>query len=284
MKSMATWSGTRRVVLVVLDGLRADAFDTLLFPHVARLRALGASTLEGQTVAPSVTAAAMTSLLTGVPPTVHGLTSDHFHLPRTRGVLHPLPRVLEQAGYPSTAFIREIPRLYRGVAERIGRKLGACDARFAGRNAPEILMAARGTLATQRRGLILLHWPDADMAGHDDGWMSPAYQDAARRLDATLGLLAALIEIERDPHTLLVVLADHGGGGVDPKDHDSAHPLDRTIPVLFVGGHVPPATPLGEVSLLDIPPTILAALGVSRPASYVGRVLEALFTPTVAVA
>lgn len=276
-------SPVRRVVLVVLDGLRADAIDTLALPHLTRLRALGASTLAAETVAPSVTAAAMTSLLTGVPPTVHGLTSDRFHIPRTRARLQPLPRVLEHSGHPTSAFIREIPRLYRGLATRIVRQLGAGDARFVGHNAPEILLAARGTLARQRRGLILMHWPDADLAGHDHGWMSAPYVEAARRLDATLGLLAAFIEIERDPHTLLIALADHGGGGADPRDHDSPHPLDRTIPIVAVGGGVAPGCSLGAASLLDVPATVLAALGVPQPAEYAGRPLP-LFGVRAAVA
>lgn len=276
-------SPVRRVVLVVLDGLRADAIDTLALPHLRRLRSLGASTLAAQTVAPSVTAAAMTSLLTGVPPTVHGLTSDRFHIPRTRARLQPLPRVLEHAGYPTTAFVREIPRLYRGVATRIVRQLGAGDARFVGHNAPEILLAARNTLATQRRGLVLIHWPDADMAGHEHGWMSGPYAEAARRLDATLGLLAGLIEIERDPYTLLIALADHGGGGVDPRDHDSDHPIDRTVPIVAVGGGVAAGASLGAAHLLDVPATVLAVLGVPQPEEYTGRPLG-LFGAAAAVA
>lgn len=276
-------SPVRRVVLVVLDGLRADAIDTLALPHLRRLRSLGASTLAAQTVAPSVTAAAMTSLLTGVPPTVHGLTSDRFHIPRTRARLQPLPRVLEHAGYPTTAFVREIPRLYRGVATRIVRQLGAGDARFVGHNAPEILLAARNTLATQRRGLVLIHWPDADMAGHEHGWMSGPYAEAARRLDATLGVLAGLIEIERDPYTLLIALADHGGGGVDPRDHDSDHPIDRTVPIVAVGGGVAAGASLGAAHLLDVPATVLAVLGVPQPEEYTGRPLG-LFGAAAAVA
>ena len=75
----------RRVVLVVLDGLRADAIPTFGLRCWQRLASLGASSLCGTTVAPSVTAAAMASLLTGAPPAVHGLRSDRFHLPRSQG-------------------------------------------------------------------------------------------------------------------------------------------------------------------------------------------------------
>jgi arylsulfatase A-like enzyme len=273
----------RRVVLVVLDGLRADAIPTLDLRCWNRLARGGASSLAGSTVSPSVTAAAMASLLTGAPPEVHGLRSDRFHLPRSRGPVHPLPRVLADAGLPTSGFIAELPVLFRGLGKRIARQLGVGAPYLAGNNAPEILFRARARLAEQQRGLLIFHWPDCDRAGHETGWMSDEYAQAAHRLDETLGLLSALAEVEHDPRTLLIALADHGGGGVDPRNHESAHPLDRTIPLLLVGGGA--AGELMSPSLLDVPATVLWALGVPLPTSYVGRPLvEAFSSSSMAVA
>jgi arylsulfatase A-like enzyme len=273
----------RRVVLVVLDGLRADAIPTLNLRCWNQLARAGASSLAGSTVSPSVTAAAMASLLTGAAPEVHGLRSDRFHLPRSRGAVHPLPRVLAEAGLPTSGFIAELPVLFRGIGKRIAQQLGVGAPCFAGGNAPEILFRAQACLAAQQRGLLFFHWPDCDRAGHETGWMSDEYARAAYRLDETLGLLATLANVERDPGTLLIALADHGGGGVDPRNHESAHPLDRTIPVLLAGGHA--AGELRSPSLLDIPATVLWALGVPLPASYVGRPLvEAFSSSSMAVA
>jgi predicted AlkP superfamily pyrophosphatase or phosphodiesterase len=70
----------RRVVVVVLDGLRADLIGHSRFPALAALRADSAHTMSATTVLPSVTAAAMTSLLTGVGPARHGMDSDRFRL------------------------------------------------------------------------------------------------------------------------------------------------------------------------------------------------------------
>ncbi len=275
----------RRVVLVVLDGLRADAISLLNLRCWNRLARSGASSITGTTVSPSVTAAAMASLLTGAPPEVHGLRSDRFHLPRNRGPVHPLPRVLADAGLPTSGFIAELPVLFRGLGKRIAQQLGVASPHFAGANAPEILFRARAQLAEQQRGLIFFHWPDCDRAGHEYGWMSHEYAYAAHRLDETLGLLASLSDVERDPGTLLIALADHGGGGVDPRNHESEHPVDRTIPLLLLGGGA--AGELASPALLDVPATVLWALGVTRPASYVGRALVEAFSspsPNVAVA
>ncbi|HEY7237472.1 MAG TPA: alkaline phosphatase family protein [Gemmatimonadaceae bacterium] len=266
-----------RVVVVVLDGLRADAIDRFELPTLMRLRGTAAWTAHGVTIDPSVTWAAMTSLMTGVPPELHGVVCDSVHLPRPRTKLDPLPAVLADAGLPTTAVLASIPRLFRAVAATIGRRLGIGHLRFIGDGAEDILNSARDRLAAQRRGLIFLHWPDADRAGHDHGWMSPAYEKAATTLDRALGCLIDLVDLNRDEDTLIIALADHGGGGVDPKDHTSEHPYDRTIPLFFTGAGVIPGELGGRVSLLDVPATILWALGIGRPSSYTGLPISRLF-------
>lgn len=263
----------RRVVVVVLDGLRPDAIERFGLVHMETLMAGGASTRCARTVAPSVTTAAMTSLMTGVGPATHGVSSDRLFIPKPRPGLIALPDLLAQHGYPSSAFMAEVPAVFRGIAGRIGRRLGLSGLHLMGSGAEGVLSAARSTLRTQRRGLILLHWPDADRAGHAHGWMSPQYGYECRRLDASLGLLMAQCN---DAGTILIALADHGGGGKKPTDHESDHPLDRTIPIGFSGAAIA-RRELGPVTLLDVPATIVHALGLSIPASFEGEVLHQVF-------
>lgn len=269
-------SPVRRVVLVVLDGLRPDAISTFGLSNIASLMKAGASTVEGRTVAPSVTACAMASLLTGAAPERHGLQSDRFHIPRPRGSIDPLPRVLSRHSMPSSAFMSAMPFMFNGIAHRIASHLGLTQSRFIGKGCHEILSASRGTLSEQKRGLILMHWPDGDRAGHDSGWMSPAYADAARRMDSALGGLVSEVGLD-DPSTLLIALADHGGGGARADHHDSDHALDRTIPIVLAGGGVRPGVIDGGASILDVPATILWALGLPRPESFAGFPIVAPF-------
>lgn len=284
---MRTGSEIRRVVLVVLDGLRPDAIERFDLVHLRRLMAHGASTRTATTVAPSITTAAMTSLLTGVSPMRHGITTDRVFIPSVASSIVPIPELIGRAGYPASGFMSEVPTLVRGIANRVGRRLGFGTARFAGKTAPEILLAARSTLRAQRRGLILFHWPDADRAGHAKGWMSNAYAEACHTLDGTLGMLHALAQIGHDPSTVLIACADHGGGGFVTNDHNSDHPFDRTIPVLLSGSSIV-SQELDSVRLLDVPPTVLWALGIDRPAELEGRVLHEAFasadSPASAVA
>lgn len=273
----------RRVVLVVLDGLRPDAIPRFDLVHSAALARQGASTMLGRTVSPSVTACAMASLLTGAPPERHGLRCDRFHIPRATGSTHPLPRVLAEHGLPSSAFLARLPMMFIPIGHRIAAHVGM-KARFAGRGAQDIVTVAQATLRTQRQGLILLHFPDADRIGHAHGWMSDSYAAAARDMDAALGRVIAEVRTD-DPSTLIIALADHGGGGARRDHHDSEHPLDRTIPVIMAGGAVRRGPLLAGTSLLDVPPTVLAALGVPQPESYPGVALtEVLGLPSMVAA
>ena len=268
-----------RVVLVVLDGLRPDAVDAFRLDHVAALAARGATTFNARTVTPSVTAAAMASLFTGLAPARHGVVSDRFHVPRRRGPVDPLPRVLTTAGVPSSAFIGSLPALYAGLARQIARYIGLGRAVCSGENAHAIVASARPTLMQQERGLIVLHWPDADRAGHEHGWMSRPYQAGARAMDQALGDLLGIVSRAGEDNTLIIALADHGGGGAVANDHDSVHPADQTIPIILAGAGVETGVLAAPVSLLDVPPTVLWALGVTCPPSYEGRVLADAFAP-----
>src|SRR6185437_9771812 len=106
-------SPVRRVVLVVLDGLRPDAIARFQLHRVAALARRGASTFRAQTVSPSITPCAMASLLTGAAPDRHGIQSERIQLPRPRGPVHPLARELARHSLPSSFFMPRVPFLMR---------------------------------------------------------------------------------------------------------------------------------------------------------------------------
>src|ERR1700760_4595817 len=102
---MRTEQDIRRVILVVLDGLRPDAIERFDLVHLKRLMANGASTRRATTVAPSITTAAITSLLTGVSPMRHGVTSDRVFIPNGAMSLKSVPELLAHHGFPSSGFM-----------------------------------------------------------------------------------------------------------------------------------------------------------------------------------
>ena len=267
----------RRVVLLVLDGLRADLVGDARFPHIAALAARGASTTDATTVMPSVTAVAMTSLLSGLAPVDHGVQSDRFRVPACRTPLQALPSLVRASGRQATGVVRQVPWMIRPLARKIVDAMGLENAIFANANAHSLLCAALPSLRHQRDGLIVMHWPDCDAIGHHAGWMSPAYLAAVARMDSALGSLVRELEASMDD-TLLIALADHGGGGRVPTHHDSPHPLDCTIPIMLAGAGVHPQPLPAGLTLLDVPPTALWALGLPIPAAYAGAPIVSAFT------
>jgi arylsulfatase A-like enzyme len=270
--------GIRRVVLVVIDGVRADAVPLFGMPQLERLMARGAWSLAARTVTPSVTAAAMGSLLTGVTPTTHGLASDRFCWPRPQAPLDPLPRVLGRAGIPTQAHLARVPRAYRRLAEGFARLLGITHAKLHGEQARDIVASAETSGWADQPGLHLHHWPDADRAGHAHGWTSRGYVAALRQLDAALGTLVQLTGAGEEDDTLLVVIADHGGGGREFRNHDSDHPHDRRIPLILAGPRVQPGRLADGHSLLDVPCTVAWALGAEVPDAWHGRPITEAFS------
>ncbi|MEO5824544.1 MAG: alkaline phosphatase family protein [Gemmatimonadales bacterium] len=262
-----------RVVVVVLDGLRADAVPLFPLPAMRALARRGAHTYRGLSVQPSITVSALTSLLTGASPEVHRLRSDHHLVTRSIGPLHPIPMLLSGFGIPTYCHLAALPFYARGIGARVAAQLGAM-AYFGGDDADAIVGHALTRLQQLERGLVLVHLPDADDAGHAAGWMSPTYRRAALGLDTALERLVRETGVLDDPRTVLIALADHGGGGVDPHHHNSAHPLDMTIPIMFLGARIAPHELPAGTSLLDVAATIPWLLGVEAPASYTGRVMR----------
>lgn len=274
----------QRVMVVVIDGVRADAVPLFQLPALQALMARGTSTLHATTVTPSVTAAALGSLFSGLRPVDHGLDSDQFRIPRPRVALRPMPRMLREAGIPMFCFLAALPRAYRPLARHLAGLLGVEDATFVGSTATEIVAASLPILRSRPRGAFFFHLPDADREGHRSGWMSPAYRAATQRLDDAVRTLDEATGASRDPRTLMIVLADHGGGGTVANNHDSDHPHDRRIPLILCGGTVAAGEQLDGGSLLDVPPTVLSAFGVTPPAGWAGRSLLNAMAPVGATA
>ena len=65
-----------RVALITIDGLRPEAVTAETTPQIWQLVARGAYTWSAQTIVPSNTLPSHTSMLTGVEPSVHGITFD----------------------------------------------------------------------------------------------------------------------------------------------------------------------------------------------------------------
>jgi len=164
----------------------------------------------------------------------------------------------------------------RAVLWALTKAAGLGRYQSAGLRARDVARAAQTAVLAQSTGLSFVYLNDCDQAGHAHGWMSPQYRAAAVEVDAAIGVLADLTE-----HALLIVMADHGGGGVSTHDHAEPHPVNDQIPLILAGPDVTRRHQLTrQVSLLDVPPTLLWWFRLDVPVCYEGRVLTQAFRRT----
>jgi predicted AlkP superfamily pyrophosphatase or phosphodiesterase len=252
------------IVLCVVDGLRPEAVLPDLTPNLAALMARGRATLSARSVMPSVTLPCHMSIFHSVEPGRHGVVTNVW-TPQVR----PVPGLFEvarAAGLRTAAFYNweELRDLWRP---------GSLETGFFWRDnkSPEgdtlVAEAAVQGLASDAIDLAFVYLGYVDEAGHRHGWLTPGYLEAVTHADACIGMLR---EAVGDAGAILVT-ADHGG---HERSHGTAADADMLVPMLLAGRGVGgPGALEGEVTLLDVAPTLAALLGLASPPEWEGRAL-----------
>jgi phosphopentomutase len=188
--------------------------------------------------------------------------------------------VLHRAGHDVALVLPEMGFTSRSITSTLARAAGVGKLVAGGKTAGSLTRAASHLLREISHGLVAVYIADADGAGHAHGLLSEPYLAAARTIDRALESL-----VHVPAQDLVIVMSDHGGGGIDPRDHDTPHPANERIALVLAGPHTRRDHKIERpVSLLDVPPTILWALGAEVPVEYQGRTLRDAFRVARAVA
>ena len=135
-------------------------------------------------------------------------------------------------------------------------------------SAPELTDRAVAAIDSGKYDLIVLNFANADMVGHTGSL--PAAIKAVEAVDAGLGRILAAVERQEGA---LLVTADHGNCEL-MRDPDTGGPhtahTTNEVPVILAGTSVPC---LHDGRLADVAPTLLALMGLPRPAEMTGRPL-----------
>jgi len=240
------------VVIVVVDGLRADCIAPSVMPDLhRRLREEAAYTLDAQTVRPGKTLPAHTSLVTGLTPEEHGVDWNNY-----RPELPPIDAttifdVAHRAGRRTAIFAGKAKLLLIAPPDALDRRS------IAERDDFEVLAEALQYIVEEQPQLTLIHLPDIDRIGHRTGWMRETQLAALRELDRRLAqLFAHLNELRRSGSWALILTADHGGAGFF---HGGKSLEETTIPWMVWGDGVEPRE-LQPLSIRETAPTTLRIL------------------------
>ena len=270
----------RHVIVISIDGLRADAIEAAGARNLQRMMSEGAYSLQARTIMPSRTLPSHTSMLTGVQPSVHGITwNDEQVDAQGRVRVSTVFDMADSAHLHTAAFFgkAKFRHLIHGDApDEVEAPRGA-----------EVVLAPRMTqdvvqyLQFRRPDLLFVHLPDPDIAGHSAGWMSLPYRWAVRRADAAVEQIRRAAVKAYGTDFVMIITADHGGHG---RDHGTDAPEDVTIPWIVWGTGVGSGDIPAQIRTFDTAATALWVLGIPVPERWEGRPVAAAFQPAAVAA
>ncbi len=262
------------VLVIVLDGMRPDAiWRTSKAPYILDLaRHQGAYTWYAQTVNPSKTLPAHTSLLTGYDVPIHGVTGNDVSK--------------DEGAYLKTKSLFHFAKEHNWFTALVAGKKklsflgqpGVVDVQQVYKEADNFTVAEYTiqVIGMKGFGFMLINFSFTDAMGHAEGWMSDPYLEAVAQADQAVRYVLSVLNDHLET-TLIVITADHGGLGYT---HSLNRPEDETIPWIITGpcvkeGFELPSEP--RVRIFDTAPTILWALGWEIPPDSSGRVIREAF-------
>ena len=239
-----------RVLLVVIDGLRADsAADPRLMPTLATLAQRGTfSTARVESLIPS-TVSGVIALTTGVTPPAACTLQDFRALPSGGGGL------FEQVRLSGGRSFVAGPAIWFDLYGRWIDGGGAHHSLVHSDDRPSVESTVRALKSDQFR-LMVLHLGAPDDAAHVHGTRSAAYEAAVRQADDVVRRVLPLLRAD----DVIVVTADHGNtvaGG-----HAGAEDDVVNVPVVVASLDHRGARGQHVVRQADIPAKIAGCLGL----------------------
>lgn len=264
----------RRVVLVLVDGLRLDASRNMSHLNELRQRGADLSVRVGQ---PSLSYPSWTVIASGAWQEISGVTTNWyegevqvdtiFQAARDAG----MPAVVVGSGGWEKLYGSHLTEF---VQVPVPEDENAPPEAWAQMDGDSLRLAIR-VLDDYPEGLILVYFGGTDELAHRYGGVSSQYLGEVQKVDEYIGRLAERLDLEKD---VLIVTADHGhvdGGGHGGWEKEVLH-----VPLVMVGKAIRRGA-YTERLQADIAPTVAALLGLPIPVYAQGRPLLEMLEASV---
>ena len=274
---------TRHVLVIGIDGIRPDVLASVPTPNLDALAEAGAFSAEARTGFPTVSGPGWSSFLTGVWPDKHGVTDNTFSGSNYGAFPDFLTRIEraapELATFAAVDWTPLIDSLEGGrlvgdavdVTVRLdGYELGWAEADSA------VVAASVLHLETADPNAMFVYLGNPDEASHHAESIEEPYRQAIALADRHVGLLMDAVRARPNYSSedwLVVSSTDHGrlaDGG-----HGGDSPEESTIYFLVSGAGVAPGSLEGAPSIVDVPLTAMAHVGIVADSAWAldGRVV-----------
>jgi hypothetical protein len=244
-----------RTVLVIVDGLREDASRKM--PNLNALRASGFDTVV-RSDQPSLSFPAWTTLLSGAPQRISGVTTNWYE-ERVK-----VETLIDVALAASRTVAISAPKDFEMLygTDRVGNVF-LRDWEIGSYMSGEIVDHAISLAKDSGASLLIVHLPDVDEAGHAFGGASTQYAEVVAKADVEIGRLVTAFQ---GPATRFVVVSDHGH--IDTGGHGGPEDVVTLVPAVFAGANVRPGTAQGTQD--QVAPTVALLAGLPAPRNATG--------------
>jgi len=257
-----------RVIVIVIDGCRADRLREARTPCIDRLRQEGTAFTDLRTVYPARTVTCFSSMLTGAGPKVHGMGSNFvpslgvkcesvfgpLRAQGLKGKVVGIAHLIDAFGHDDVATVTAVMH-----NDEIDHALVA---------------RAKAVMEAEDPDLLVLHLISVDQAGHSRGSYNREYLEKIEQTDGIIDEFLGWCErTGRLADATVIITSDHGQGkGIGGHGHLT--PPEAVVPGGLWGAGVDPGRVVDEQrSIIDIAPTISQLLGVAPPEMSAGRSL-----------
>jgi hypothetical protein len=275
---------TKRVILIGIDGVSAEAFQYANTPAINNLISQGVISLKTRGVMPTVSAPNWASVLSGTGPEQNGVTSNNWSL-ANQGFD---PTAKDADGYFTSIFTlirKQKPKAVTGMfydwewlGTYVNNKLITKEQYIQGQ--VMITSVALNFIRKEKPVFTFIYYGLPDETGHSKGFNTKDYYQAITDIDTEIGkLVAGLQEDKMMQNTTIIITSDHGGVG---SGHGGESMIELEVPWIISGPGVQ------KNMLLETPndnintaPTIARILGLKIPAEWIGKpVAEAFVSKT----
>ncbi|MEW6334550.1 MAG: alkaline phosphatase family protein [Thermodesulfobacteriota bacterium] len=257
----------RKVAVFLVDGLRPDGLRLAQTPFMDGVLDRGAFTFRARSVMPTTTLPCHTSLFFSIPPEIHGIRDNVWQTLPT--AVPGLVDVIHRQGLSAAVFYNWEPLRDLSRPESLAASCFLKDVPDdGGQSDREVTAFARAWLASHEWAFSFVYMHNTDKTGHRCGWMSDSYLGAISNADRCIEQICLTLPED----AVVIITSDHGG-------HDNTHHSDleedMTIPLMMYGPGIPEGREIGgQVSIMDVAPTVVRFLGLEPPEGWMGKAIR----------
>ncbi|MCF0051707.1 alkaline phosphatase [Dyadobacter sp. LJ53] len=267
----------KHIILIGCDGLGAKAIPDGQMPELKKLMKQGSWSLSARSVLPSSSAVNWASLLMGAGPTQHGFTEWGSQVPEIQPV--------------TTTKYGLFPSIFSVVRDQKPDAKTAVTYTWGGikylieKDAINFIASGKDDFSADTAAVIIkrekplltfIHFSAPDDKLHNDGFMSPAYNEELKQVDRRIGsIVKAVYDAGIQEETIIMVTSDHGGAG---KEHGGKSLGEVSIPWVIAGPGVRKDHEIKDVIITyDTAATITWILGLKDPQAWRGKPVLSAF-------